>query len=66
MSKHLNRKQKKKMMKNAGKAPTWLRTGASALLLTNATRAFKANQGTFGPASEVRRISVEEYERTKR
>lgn len=50
-------KPSKKERAAAAKAPLWLRTGAAALFDPHGEKAYRdSRMGTFGPASEVRRI----------
>ncbi|NTS31380.1 hypothetical protein HQ945_08955 [Phyllobacterium sp. BT25] len=56
----------KKMARAAAKAPAWLRTGAAARFDPQGTREFRTKQlGTFGAASDVRKIDPSEYENSK-
>jgi hypothetical protein len=54
------------MKRDASKAPTWVRTIAATKFDPNAERSFRDSKlGTFGPASEVRRIDPAEYLKEK-
>lgn len=56
------KRQAKKMKRAAAKAPGWLRKGASAKFDPQGNRAHREyHLGTFGAASEVRRIDPAEY-----
>ncbi|MBD8555533.1 hypothetical protein IFT84_13555 [Rhizobium sp. CFBP 8762] len=55
-------KVSRKMKLAAAKAPGWIRRGNSAKFDPNAQRAYRDNKlGTFGAASEVRRIDPAVY-----
>ncbi|MER9533019.1 hypothetical protein NKI89_24880 [Mesorhizobium sp. M0309] len=56
------KRQAKKMKRAAAKAPAWLRKGASAKFDPQGNRAHREWQlGTFGAASEVRRMDPADY-----
>ncbi|TPK14141.1 hypothetical protein [Mesorhizobium sp. B2-5-11] len=58
----MNKRQTKRMKRNAAKAPRWLRDGAAAVFDPQGARAHRtAKLGTFGAASEVRHIDPAEY-----
>ncbi|MDE4619617.1 hypothetical protein [Sinorhizobium meliloti] len=60
--KKLQEKQEHRMKVNAAKAPTWIRNVAAAKFDPAGVRAYRdAKLGTFGAASEVRRIDPAEY-----
>jgi len=60
--KRLQEKQEHRMKENAAKAPTWIRNVAAAKFDPAGIRAYRdAKLGTFGAASEVRRIDPAEY-----
>ncbi|MCF6124374.1 hypothetical protein EN904_14815 [Mesorhizobium sp. M7A.F.Ca.CA.001.07.2.1] len=72
ISRNLSRKEKREAKKqrkaenrlkiNAAKAPGWLRKGASAKFDPQAKRAFSTSQlGTFGAASPVRHVNINDY-----
>lgn len=61
----MSEKFQKKIRRAAAKAPG-LRSGAAAAFDPQGTREFRTKQlGTFGAASDVRRIDPSEYERSK-
>ncbi|MER8464192.1 hypothetical protein [Mesorhizobium sp. M1396] len=56
------RKAENRMKINAAKAPGWLRKGASAKFDPQGKRAFETSVlGTFGPASAVRLVNIDDY-----
>jgi hypothetical protein len=58
----MSRKQRK-IAKAAAKAPRWLRDGAAAIFDPLGYKQYRAAKlGTFGAASEVRKIDPREYE----
>ncbi|MGZ2477963.1 hypothetical protein [Sinorhizobium medicae] len=60
--KKLQEKQDHRMKVNAAKAPTWVRSVAAAKFDPAGERAYRDRKlGTFGAASEVRRIDVAAY-----
>ncbi|MQW38157.1 hypothetical protein [Sinorhizobium meliloti] len=60
--KKLKEKQDHRMKVNAAKAPTWVRSVAAAKFDPAGERAYRDHKlGTFGAASEVRRIDPAEY-----
>lgn len=60
--KKLQEKQDHRMKVNAAKAPTWVRSVAAAKFDPAGERAYRdCKLGTFGPASEVRKIDVATY-----
>lgn len=60
--KKLQEKQEHRMKVNAAKAPTWLRSVAAAKFDPAGVRAYRdAKLGTFGAASEVKRIDPAVY-----
>jgi hypothetical protein len=60
----MSNKGKRKMMRNAAKAPNWVRHVA-AIKVTPAERQAHKNRklGTFGAASEVRIIDPKDYDK---
>jgi hypothetical protein len=55
-------KADRKMKREAGKAPGWIRSGAAAKFDPQANRQYRDYRlGTFGPASEVKRIDPDAY-----
>lgn len=60
--KKLQEKQEHRMKVNAAKAPTWIRSVAAAKFDPAGIRAYRdAKLGTFGAASEVKRIDPAVY-----
>ncbi|PDT82917.1 hypothetical protein [Sinorhizobium sp. BJ1] len=60
--KKLQEKQEHRMKVNAAKAPGWVRSVAAAKFDPAGERAYRDHKlGTFGAASEVRRIDVAAY-----
>ncbi|MDW9473453.1 hypothetical protein [Sinorhizobium meliloti] len=60
--KRLQGKQENRMKENAAKAPTWIRNVAATKFDPAGIRAYRdAKLGTFGAASEVKRIDPAEY-----
>ncbi|PST19737.1 hypothetical protein C7U61_14700 [Rhizobium sp. JAB6] len=59
-------RQEKQMKRDAAKAPGWVRSIAAKKFDPAGERAFRDYRlGTFGPASEVRRIDPEQYLRER-
>ncbi len=60
--KQMTAKQEHRMRVNAAKAPGWVRTAAAAKFDPAGERAYRDHKlGTFGPASEVKRIDPAVY-----
>lgn len=65
-AKKLSAKQTRQMKRDAAKAPGWLRTGAAAKFDPNGNRQYRDHKlGTLGPASECRKVPIDEYLKAK-